>query len=87
MKWKMLSGRGNKGNNMVAWTMLAMWGLLKMGRPEAQIKYRGSGRKCRDQIPPGFYCTGGEESLSIVGRGWWEMGWGWVEGNTIRLAF
>ena len=56
--------------------MLAMWGLLKMGRPEAQIKYRGSGRKCRDQIPPGFYCTGGEESLSIVGRGWWEMGWG-----------
>ena len=46
MKWKMLSGRGNKGNNMVAWTMLAMWGLLKMGRPEAQIKYRGSGRKC-----------------------------------------
>lgn len=87
MKWKVLSGSGSKGSNMVARTMLAMWGLLKMGRPEAQIQYRGSGRKCRDQIPPGFYCTGGEENLSIWGRGCWEMGWGQVEGNMIRLAF
>lgn len=41
MKWKVLSGSGSKGSNMVARTMLAMWGLLKMGRPEAQIQYGG----------------------------------------------
>lgn len=74
MKWEMLSGRGNKGNDMVARTMLAIWGLLKMGRLKAQRKCRGSGRKHRDQISPGFYCTGDEErwkhfELRMVGSG------------------
>lgn len=54
----------SKGNNMVARTMLAMWELLKMGRPEAQIQYRGVGENAGIRSS-GFYCTGGEENLSI----------------------
>ena len=54
--------------------MLAIWGLLKMGRPKAQSKCRGSGRKHRDQISPGFYYTGDEKrwkhfELRLVGSG------------------
>lgn len=40
----------------------------KMGKLEAQIKCRGSGRKSRGSDPPGFYSSGEEESLKRVGQ-------------------
>lgn len=38
-----------------------------MGKFKAQIKCKGSGRKSKGKIPPGFYSIGGEESLKHLG--------------------
>lgn len=62
-----------------------IWGLLKMGKRKAQITCRGWERKSRDQSPPGFYSTGGEESLKHFE---WAGAWGrWGQVDITRLVF
>lgn len=64
-----------------------IWGLLKMGKCKAQVTCRGWERKSRDPSPPGFYSTGGEESLKhFEWAGAWGR-WGQVEGDVMGLVF
>lgn len=51
MTWEVISGRGNKGDDILARTTSTTWGLLNMDRPKAQIKYRERRGKYRGKIP------------------------------------